>query len=80
MKICDLNTGEGRLTRATKRLKEQWAETKSHWDDAMSQQFEESFLRPLGPEVQLAVAAIHRLAELLEDAEKECEDDERVDS
>ena len=74
MKICDLNTGAGRLLRANKELKQRWAETKQLWDDGNSRKFEEEFLQPLGPEIQLAIAAVQRLAELLEKAEKECED------
>ena len=33
MRICDLNTGRIRLTRAAKDLREQWAETKDFWSD-----------------------------------------------
>ncbi len=78
MKICDLHTGTGRLMRAAKTLRERWGETNAEWNDSASQQFEQAFLKPLGPEVQLTLTAIQRLAEVLEAAEKECEDPEGV--
>jgi len=74
MRICDLTTGSGRLMRAAKRLRERWSETSDNWNDSTSQAFEKDFLQPLGPEVQLALAAVQRFAEVLEDAEKECDD------
>lgn len=77
MRMCDLHTSQGRLIRATKHLKEVWAQTKTHWNDSTSVRFEETFLRQLGPEVHLVVAAIHRLADVLEHAETECQDHEQ---
>lgn len=74
MKMCDLNTGSTRLMRAAKYLKEQWAEAKEHWTDGTSQKFEKTFLEPLAPDVQLVIAAVQRLAEVLERAEKECDE------
>ncbi len=75
MKICDLNTGMGRLNQAFAHLKEKWAEAKTHWHDEASRQFEEQHLRPIPTQLQLTVAAVNRLAEVLEKAERECEDD-----
>ena len=78
MRMCDLNTGTTRLMRAAKFLREEWAHVKEHWDDGTSQKFEKTILDPIGPEIQLIVASIHRLAEALEDAEQDCEENRDV--
>ena len=78
MRVCDLNTGSGRLMRAAKTLREQWAEANSQWDDAASRQIDQAFVKPMGPEIQMTLSAIQRLAEVLEQAEKECDDREAV--
>lgn len=74
MKVCDLNTGLGRLTQAYAQLKEKWAETKSHWNDERGRQFEELYLREIPTRMQQMVGAIQRLSEVLEKAQRECED------
>lgn len=73
MKICDLHSGSAKLQRSIKRLQEQWEATKEHWDDQTSREFEEKYLRPLSPTVSWTVSAVGRLAEVLENAERECE-------
>ena len=75
MKICDLHTGRIKLTRATKDLRQQWKDTKEHWHDEISRDFERDHLEPLGPQVTLMLAAINRLNEVLELAERECRDE-----
>ena len=77
MRSCDLLTGLGRLKRSTSRLREQWLETKTHWNDQASRDFEKNFLQGLAPQITLAVAAIHEYAELMEQVEKELEDPDR---
>lgn len=74
MKICDLNTGLGQLTHAFSELKDRWAETKDHWHDQARKQFEDNHLLPIPSRLQLLVAAVHRLGEALEQAEKELDD------
>lgn len=74
MKVCDLNTGLGRLTQAYAQLKERWADTKSHWNDERGRQFEEQHLREIPNRMQQMVGAIGRLTEVLEKAQRECED------
>ena len=74
MKICDLQSGAGRVKRATRMLKEKGENTKEHWNDQTSCEFEEKYLRPLFPEVTMALTSVYRLNELLEQAERDCED------
>ena len=78
MKISDLQSGVGQLQRETKRLRDAWLETKQHWRDAASREFEEKYLQPLIPNIKLALAAVHELAEVVEKAERELGDPERA--
>ena len=75
MRICDLQTGSIRLNRATKLLRDQWDQTSEHWDDANQRDFDQNHLQPLSPQLTLMRAAIHRLAEVLQQAERECSDE-----
>jgi hypothetical protein len=77
MKTWDLHTGVIRLTRAAKRLRDQWSDTKEHWSDQNRRDFERNHLGPLAPEVTLTLAAVQRLAEVLEEAFRECSDEEQ---
>ncbi len=74
MRMCDLNTGATRLKRTAKMLKDGWGEASEFWNDGSSRQFEESFLKAVGPTLQQVVGALYGLAEVLEEAEKECEE------
>ena len=75
MKTIDLTSGLAQIQRAAAQLKEQWGEAKSIWNDEASRTFQEEFLQPLLPELQLTVTAIQRLADVLVKAEKECQDE-----
>jgi uncharacterized protein YukE len=74
MKICDLQSHVGRLQRETKKLRDQWEQTQQFWQDATARQFEEKYLAPLIPALQLTLAAVHELAESIEHAEQELGD------
>ena len=76
MRICDLQSSTGRLRRSVKSLKDKWDSTREHWNDKTSREFEENFLRPLLPEITMAISSVYKLNEMLERAEKECEDRE----
>ena len=76
MKICDLITSANRLQKATQRLVDRWTETEEVWDDAVSREFKEKFVAPIPVQVQLTMAAIHQLAEVLDEAERACRDEE----
>ena len=78
MKTCDLTSGVGRMKQATKILREQWLLTREVWTDETARKFEEQFLQPLLPQMQLTLAAVNRFAEVMEKAEKECGDEEPI--
>lgn len=74
MRICDLNSGLGQLSHAFSQLKDRLADTKSQWDDASRRQFEENHINEIPARMQLLLAGVQRLAEVLEKAEKDCDD------
>ena len=45
------------------------------WSDETSRKFEKEHLSHLAPQITLTVATIHRLADLLEKAERDCEEE-----
>lgn len=77
--ICDLQTGVGRLQKETKRLREHWERTKESWKDQAAQDFEMKYLAPLIPNLQLTMAAVHELQEIIDRAEAECGDPKSTD-
>ena len=70
----DLHSSVTRLQKAARRLNERWDHAKEVWDDTMSREFEEEFLWPITPQLKLSVASIYEMAEVLENARRECED------
>ena len=74
MHICDVVTGTKRLQKAMKELKEQWYWTKEYWRDQTAEKYEKEYLQPLGEKVRLALSAVERLTEVLEEAEKDLSD------
>ncbi len=74
MKVCDLYTGGSQLKRAAKTLQETWQQTAEHWNDKTSQEYKEKYIQPLLPEITQALAAVYQMSELLEQAERECND------
>ena len=74
MKICDLNTGLGRLAEGFSQFKERLAEVKSHWNDDALLQFEQNHLQEIPARMQRMLAAVQHLADVVERAERECED------
>ena len=76
MRICDLHTGRIRLTRAAKQLRDQWNQTTEHWGDANCRDFDQQHLQHLAPRITLMLAAVHRLTEVFQQAERECSDED----
>lgn len=74
MRVCDLNTGLGQLSHAFSQLRERLNESQADWNDSARQQFEKEHLNEIPNRLQLLVAAVQRLSEVLEKAEKDCED------
>ena len=74
MKPCDLHSGTIQLTRAAKELREQWSVTSEHWKDKNRDDFDATYIQPLGPRITLLLAAVNSLSEVFGRAERELED------
>ncbi len=73
MRIADLHSGAARLRDAADVLAANWNDTQQFWNDANSRSLEETRLRPLGEDVNAALAAIGHLSEVLMQAQRNCE-------
>jgi hypothetical protein len=67
-----LDTGSAKLHLALKNLRLHWDETKSRWNDPVSQVFEDDHLTPLENQVLSTLKAIDRLAQEVAKARQEC--------
>lgn len=72
----DIFSGIGRFQRATAKLREKWTEAQSQWNDQTSRDFEKTYLQPLPGRIALTVAAIQKMADVLQQAVRELEDGE----
>lgn len=72
---ADLITPANRLQRATKKIQDKWLAANDEWDDNVSKRFQEKYLDPIVPHMQLTLGAIHELMQVLEDAVAETRDD-----
>ncbi len=72
MRSWDLNTGSANLEMGMESLKAVWSETTAHWKDQQSRDFEEEYLAPLEPAFRSALDSVHRLAQVLAKAERDC--------
>lgn len=77
MQICDMNSGAMLLTKAAKRLRTQWERTQPFWQDQNAAEFERDLLQPLGPQLSLTLARIQNMAQLLQQAERDCLDEDQ---
>ena len=68
-----VHEGRGQLSRAIKDLLLRWSEAKGSWDDAVSKNFEESFLAPLEIDLGAAAAAMDQAGQILHQVRRDCE-------
>jgi hypothetical protein len=68
-----MSASGSRLEALTKQLHVDWQQTKTHWHDVKSQEFEQTYLQELMSTVDKSVAAIDQLDKLLSKITKDCE-------
>jgi hypothetical protein len=68
-----LSGSKSRVIGLTKELALQWAETKNHWRDAKSQEFEQRYLLELFGNVDRTVLIMEKLDEVLKKVRSDCE-------
>jgi hypothetical protein len=67
-----LDTGLSKVNLAMKSLRYRWEETKGHWKDPVSRDFETRFWLPLDAQVLTTLRVIDRLAQAIAKAKQEC--------
>ena len=73
MKPWDLDTSAAHLRDAMDDLQIAWQQTTDSWQDGVSQKFCETHLEPIGPAYKLAIEAIGRMQQLVNQIQRECE-------
>lgn len=63
----------GNLSGALKELAVRWQETKGHWHDVKSQEFERQYLESLPNDVGRAMSVIEEIGALLQKVRRDCE-------
>lgn len=61
------------LVQALKELSLKWQETKGHWHDVKSQQFERTYLEDLPDHVQRTMSVMQEIDVLLKKVKADCE-------
>jgi len=72
MRTWDLTSGAAKLELAMQSLQAAGAEAQQYWSDEAHRKFQEIYLAPLEPKVHGVLDAIHRLVEVLANAERQC--------
>lgn len=68
-----VQAGRSQLATLTKALLASWHQTREHWRDAKSQEFEQKFMNELQASVNAAVANTEELAKIMAKIRGECE-------
>ena len=63
----------GNLSGALKELAVRWQETKAHWHDVKSQEFERKYLEALPNDVSRALSVMEEIGTLLKKVRHDCE-------
>jgi hypothetical protein len=66
--------GSLRLKQSVRALRDQWLLTEETWSDSVRQRFEQRYLAPLEPAVEAATFGLQKLAEVLDQARRDCSD------
>jgi len=69
----NLSGNKNRLVALTKELSNRWEDTKNHWRDAKSQEFEQRYMTELFANVDKTVTVMEKLNELLTKVRNDCE-------
>ena len=69
----NLSGNKGRLTGLTREITLRWDDTKTHWRDARSEEFDRRFMQELNASVNRTVMIVDKLDELLKKVRSDCE-------
>jgi hypothetical protein len=68
-----LSGNKGRLLGLTREFSLEWAETRVHWKDAKSEEFDHKFMVELSANVNRSITVLEQLEELLKKVRSDCE-------
>ena len=68
-----MHEARGTLAKSFKELMNRWMETRVQWDDAQSQQFEQTYLLNLESDLKVAASAMDQMSILITQAKRDCE-------
>ena len=69
----NLSGSKNRLTAITKELSTRWEDTKNHWRDGKSQEFEQRYMAELFASVDKTVTVMEKLNVVLNKVRQDCE-------
>jgi len=69
----NLSGTKNRLVAVTKELSKRWEDTKNHWHDTRSQEFEQRYMAELFANVDRTITVMDKLNEVLIKARSDCE-------
>jgi hypothetical protein len=69
----NMSGNKSRLVGLTREISLQWEETKNHWRDAKSQEFEHRYMSELSAQVDRSVTILEKLEEVLKKVRSDCE-------
>ena len=69
----NLGGSKSRLVAITKELSLRWEDTKHHWRDGKSQEFEQRYMAELFANVDKTVTVMEKLNEVLNKVRRDCE-------
>jgi hypothetical protein len=69
----NLSGNKGRLVGLTRDISLRWTETRDHWRDAKSAEFDHRFMVELSASVNRTVMILEKLEELLKKVRSDCE-------
>ena len=69
----NLSGSKNRLMAITKELSKRWEDTKNHWRDGKSQEFEQRYMTELFAHVDKTVTVMEKLDEVLNKVRHDCE-------
>jgi uncharacterized protein YukE len=70
-----MNGGAAKLDMALKTLQTKVADIGEAWSDDAYARFLETYMEPISPSMKAMIDAVHRLAEVLNAAERQCRDE-----
>lgn len=68
-----VNSNKARLTGITREILVQWEQTKEHWHDEKSQEFESQYIEPLRSSVDSAMDVIDQMDKIISKIRHDCE-------